>query len=80
MLSKIDYLYDLEEYNKNRGLNIDLFNELKTFTSKNFNDIMGKIQNQDYNIEEIKKYREKYIEIDANNVVNDLSKFILNLI
>ena len=74
------YLYDLEEYNKNRGLNIDLVQELKSFTSKSFNDIMNKIQNKDYDIEEIKRYRDKYIEIDTNNTISDLSNFILNLI
>lgn len=72
------YLYDLEEYNKNRGLNIELKQELKTFTSKNFNDIMMKIQDEDYDIEEIKKYRNKYIEVDVNNTIKDLASFILN--
>lgn len=73
------YLYDFEEYNENRGLNIDLEKELKTFTSKTFNDIMEKINNNSFDIEEIKRYRNKYIEIDTSNTVEDLSKFILNL-
>ena len=73
------YLYDFEEYNENRGLNIDLEKELKTFTSKKFNDIMEKINNNSFDIEEIKRYRNKYIEIDTSNTVEDLSKFILNL-
>lgn len=74
------YLYDLEEYNKNRGLNINLLEELKTFTSKSFNGIMNKIENNDYNLAEIIKYRNKYIEIDTTNAINDLSNFILSLI
>lgn len=74
------YLYDLKEYNKNRGLNINLCEELKTFTSKNFNDIMNKIIKNDFDINEIKKYKEKYIEVDTNNCTEQLTDFILNLI
>lgn len=74
------YLYDLEEYNQNRGLNIDLNKELKTFTSKSFNDIMRKIENNDFDINEIIKYKEKYIEVDTNNTIEKLTDFILNLL
>lgn len=74
------YLYDLDEYNKNRGLNIDLFEELKTFTSKNFNDIIEKIETSNYDIQEIIKYKNKYIEIDTNNTIKELTDFILSLI
>ena len=74
------YLYDIDEYNQNRGLNIDLNKELKTFTSKSFNDIMGKIENNDFDINEIIKYKEKYIEVDTNNSIKKLTDFILNLL
>ena len=74
------YLYDLEEYNQNRGLNIDLMQELKSFTSKSFNDIMTKIQEENYEIDEITSYKNKYIEIDTSTAISDLSNFIINLI
>ena len=74
------YLYDLEEYSKNRGINIDLAQELKTFTSKSFGDIMSKIQNNDYDMEEIIRYKNKYIEVDTDNVIRDLSNFIIELL
>ena len=74
------YLYDLEEYNQNRGLNIDLMQELKSFTSKSFNDIMTKIQEENYEIDEITSYKNKYIEIDTSTAISDLSTFIINLI
>lgn len=73
------YLYDLEEYSKNRGLNIDLAQELHTFTSKSFNDIISKIENNDYNLNEIIKYKNKYIEIEPSGTINELTKFILDL-
>lgn len=74
------YLYDLDEYNQNRGLNIDLNKELKTFTRKSFNDIMKKIENNDWDINEIIKYKEKYIEVDTSNTIEKLTDFILNLL
>lgn len=73
------YLYDLDEYNKNRGLNIDLNKELKTFTSKNFSDIMSKIEKNDFNMNEIEKYKNKYIEVNPNNTISELTTFILSL-
>ena len=74
------YLYDLEEYDKNRGLNVDLCSELKTFTTKTFSDIMNKIKNNDFDINEILKYKEKYIEIDTNNTIEKLCDFILKVL
>lgn len=74
------YLYDIEEYNKNRGLNIDLDKELKTFTSKKFNDIMSKIEKSEFNIQEIINYKNKYIEVDVTNTIKQLSRFILKLL
>ena len=74
------YLYDLEEYDKNRGLNVDLSSELKSFTSKNFSDIMEKIIKDKFDISEIDIYKNKYIEVDTNNTIQKLTNFILDLI
>lgn len=74
------YLYDLEEYSKNRGLNIDFAQELKTFTSKSFSDIMGKIETNNYDLNEITQYKNKYIEIEPKNTIKQLSDFILDLL
>ena len=74
------YLYDFDEYKKNRGVNIKLEEELKTFTTFKFCDIMRKIEKNDFNMEEIKKYRNKYIEIDTENATLKLSEMIINLL
>ena len=73
------YVYDLEEYGENRGLNIDLSQELKTFTTKSFNDIMNKIENNNYDLNEIIKYKMKYIEVEPSSTIKELTKFILDL-
>ena len=41
---------------------------------------MRKIENNDFDINEIIKYKEKYIEVDTNNTIEKLIDFILNLL
>ena len=41
---------------------------------------MSKIEKNDFNIKEIIRYKEKYIEVDANNTVESLTKFIIDLL
>lgn len=72
------YLFDLEEYNQNRGLNINLMQELKTFTSQKINDIMDKIKNNSFDINEIIEYKNKYIEVKTDNSIKELADFILS--
>lgn len=62
------YLYDKKEYEVNRGLNINIDKELPSFTFYNFENIVNAINNIEYNINEIIKFKEKYIETrDKNN-------------
>ena len=73
------YNYDIDEYEKDRGLNVKFEEELKTFTSKKFSDIMSKIEKSDFDIGEIIRYKEKYIEVDIKDTTTKLSKFILSI-
>lgn len=73
------YIYDYDEYQTNRGLNIYLDKELKSFTSKKISDIMTKIEEEDYNLEELKKYRNKYIEVNPNSTIKELGEFLLGI-
>lgn len=71
------YLYDYDKYKENRGLNIYLNEELKTFTTTKFSDIMTKIEKKDYNINELINYKNKYIQINPNSAIEDLGRFLL---
>ena len=73
-------LNDLSNYQENRGLNINLKEELPSFVCNSFSSVISKITNKKYNIEEIIKYKNKYIEVDEKNTIENLAKFILNLI
>lgn len=72
------FLPDIKEYKEEAGLNINLKEELSTFTCENFDEIIDKIEKKEYNTKEIKKYRDKYIEIDENKATENLASFILN--
>ena len=73
------YLYDEEEYEKNRGLNINGKKELKSFTSKRFSDIMTKIEKEDYNMKQLNEYKSKYIEVNLLTAIKNLGEFLLKL-
>ena len=65
------YVYDIEEYGNNRGLNVELTKELKSSTSKSYKDIMKIIQEGTYNFDELTKFKNKYVEtFDENNTEN----------
>lgn len=72
------FLPDIKEYKEETGVNINLKEELSTFTCENFGEIIDKIEKKEYNTKEIEKYREKYIEIDENKATENLASFILN--
>lgn len=55
------YVYDYEKYNKENGLNIDLFNELPGAVSKNIKDLIKMIDENRYDMISYEKFRNKYI-------------------
>ncbi len=71
------YLYDIEEYQENRGLNINLFEEMSSSTSKEAKNIINKIESDKYNYEELNKFVNKYIETKNTNNTNKIVEFIL---
>ncbi len=70
-------LNDIENYKQNRGLNIDLEKELSSFVCESFVELMDKIEKKDYNMEELIKYKNKYIQVDEKNTIKNLSEFII---
>lgn len=62
------YLYDIDKYKNNRGLNIDLMKEMKSCSRTSINEIIDMIENKEYDYDELKRFREKYIEtMDTKN-------------
>ena len=74
------YVYDINEYKKTRGLNVNPLKEMKNSTSTNIKEIINSIENNSYNYEELEKFRSKYIQkVDKNNtkrLVNFVFKYL----
>lgn len=74
------YCFDYEEYNNNRSLNIDYFNDLPGIVSKNFNDIIFSIENEKYDYKKLKKFINKYVSYKDNScnliykIIDDMIK------
>lgn len=65
------YLYDYEKYKNKRGLNINLDDEVPSFIGFNAQEIIDKIENENYEIEELVEFQKKYVEtIDMDNTKN----------
>lgn len=61
------YCFDYEEYNKNRSLNIDYYNDLPGIVSKDINVILNSINKDKYDYNELNKFIKKYININGNS-------------
>jgi len=71
------YLYDYKEYNKYPGINIDLKNELSDYIFEDANLLYRKLSNETYDINVIKKFKEKYVTSCNGDVTHKLANFIL---
>lgn len=72
------YLYDINEYKDNRGLNIDITKEMPSECYSNADDLIENIMNGEYNFEELKKFRNTYVETDDRNNSKRIVDYILN--
>lgn len=70
------YVYDIDEYKKSRGLNIDLFEEMSNNTSKDIREIISAIENDEYDFEELQEFKTKYMGTNYRNNTVKLVNFI----
>ena len=72
------YVYDIDEYIKDPGLNINPLQEMPEISSKEFSTIMKWIKEGSYDYDAIRDFKNKYINIDLNeNCTKQLLDFIL---
>ena len=71
----IFYVYDYEKYNKENGININLFKELPS-TFKNIKDLVNMLDNKEYNEQAFQKFRKKYV----TNINGGSTKKLIDLI
>ncbi len=71
------YLYDLDEYQKTTGLNIDLKKEMPGCCFKNAKDLIKAIEKDNYDIEKVKKFKTKYIDNLDGTSTEKLVRYIV---
>lgn len=73
------FAFDLQEYLNNRGLTIDYEKVLPGIVSSNAKDIITAIENNQYDINSVMKFREKYVT-NTKDCTKKIVDFIKNLI
>lgn len=73
------YAYDLEDYAKNTGLNIDF--ESEPIAPYVFRDAKALAESigEGYDLNALRAFRDRYIDINTDNCTADLAEFILSL-
>ena len=73
------YVYDFKEYRLRTGLNMDFENEAIGKYTFESGEELAKALDKDYDMEALRKFRSKYIEVNYHNAVGRLTMFISSL-
>jgi CDP-ribitol ribitolphosphotransferase len=71
------YTYDYEDYLVKRGFYIDYEKEMPGLISPDINEIMKAIENNNYNLERIINFRDRYVDLSSSNFTKDIVSLIL---
>ena len=71
------YVYDIEDYEKNRGLNINPLTQYPKISSKDFGELYSIIESGKYPINEAEKFKNKYVETGDGKCCERIVKALL---
>ncbi len=71
------YLYDIDDYNKFNGLNVDLEKEMKPYCFKNFNKLYKSLE-KNYQYEKLHNLKNKYVTNQNGNSTTTLAELIVH--
>lgn len=72
------YVYDYDEYQELEGINIDLYEEFKPYVFKNIKSLYKCIKDNNYNLEVVKQFKNKYIENYKGKATKRLVDYVVN--
>lgn len=72
------YLYDYEKYNEYEGLNVNLYKELAPYVFDNMRDLISCINKNNYDLEIVKLFKNKYIDKYDGKATKKLVDYIVN--
>lgn len=73
------YVYDYDLYTKKNGLNVDIFKELPGYVYKDAKSLFKKIDKNDYNINVIRRFKNKYVVNCDGNATKNLVDFMMSI-
>lgn len=74
------YAYDIDDYEKNTGLNIDFASEaIEPYVFRNAGMLAEAVAKEDYDLNALAAFRGKYIDINTDNCTAALADFIESL-
>ena len=73
------YVYDIDTYREETGLNTDPLLEMPESSSKSGAELAAMME-KDYDFDALKRFRDKYVEVPLNNCAERITDFIGNII
>lgn len=74
------YAYDIDEYGRTTGLNIDFESEpIAPYVFRDADSLAEAIGSGDYDMEALRAFRDRYIDIDTDNCTAALADFIMSI-
>ena len=71
------YVYDYEQYKEENGININLFEELPQYTSRDIKELVKIIEEDSYDIDILRKFKKKYVTNLNTNSTELLGELII---
>lgn len=72
------WVYDYDEYTRENGLNVDMFESMPGLAFKDASEMMAFIDRGDYPMERLDAYREKYLPEDLGHSAEKIAQLILD--
>lgn len=70
------FVPDYDEYSRERGLNVNLWEEMPRATFDNAEQLANAVKNNEYDLNELYAFKSKYVENTKDNNAEILAKFI----
>ena len=71
------YVYDYEKYMSENGMNLDVYKKFPTLASKNINDLLKIIENNDYDNKTYQKFRQNYLPTKLGTSTKLIADYIM---
>lgn len=72
------YVYDIEDYKEQVGLNVDPLTELPKASARTSEELAQAVNN-DYDFDGLNRFREKYVSVDIEHCTEKLGEYIYGL-